>query len=66
MGDWLIGYLPLILLTSTKWWAPAGASKWQIGFNSAFKGLIYTETVEGGFLYTCKSLWIFPKGSNKF
>jgi hypothetical protein len=29
----------LILLTSTKWWAPASASKWQMGFNSAFKGL---------------------------
>jgi hypothetical protein len=27
------------LLMSTKWWAPASASKWQIGFNSAFKGL---------------------------
>jgi hypothetical protein len=31
--------LTLILLTSTKWWAPANASKWQMGFNSAFKGL---------------------------
>jgi hypothetical protein len=25
---------------STKWWAPASASKWQMGFNLAFKGLI--------------------------
>jgi hypothetical protein len=33
------GDLTLILLTSTKWRAPANASKWQIGFNSAFKGL---------------------------
>jgi hypothetical protein len=31
--------LTLILLTSTKWWAPASAIKWQMGFNSAFKGL---------------------------
>jgi hypothetical protein len=31
--------LTLTLLTSTKWWAPASASKWQMGFNSAFKGL---------------------------
>jgi hypothetical protein len=31
--------LTLILLTSTKWWAPTSASKWQMGFNSAFKGL---------------------------
>jgi hypothetical protein len=36
-------YCPLtpILLTSTKWWAPAGASKWQMGFNSALKVLNY-------------------------
>jgi hypothetical protein len=33
--------LTLILLTSTKWRAPASASKWQMGFNSAFKGLIF-------------------------
>jgi hypothetical protein len=34
-----ISSLTFILLTSTKWWTPASASKWQIGFNSAFKGL---------------------------
>jgi hypothetical protein len=28
--------LTLILPTSTKWWAPASARKWQMGFNSAF------------------------------
>ena len=32
--------LTLNLLTWTKWWAPASDSKWQMGFNSAFKGLI--------------------------
>jgi hypothetical protein len=32
--------LTLILLTWTKWWSPASASKWRMGFNSAFKGLI--------------------------
>jgi hypothetical protein len=32
--------LTLILLTSTKWWAPASVSKWRMGFNSAFKGLM--------------------------
>jgi hypothetical protein len=32
--------LTLILLTSTKWWAPASASKWRMGFNSAFKRLM--------------------------
>ena len=32
--------LTLILLTWSIGWAPSNASKWQIGFNSAFKGLI--------------------------
>jgi hypothetical protein len=32
--------LALILLTSTKWGAPASASKWRMGFNLAFKGLM--------------------------
>jgi len=31
--------LTLILLTWRIWWAPNNASKWQVGFNSAFKGL---------------------------
>jgi len=31
--------LTLILLTWRKWWNPNNASKWQMGFNSAFKGL---------------------------
>jgi hypothetical protein len=32
--------LTLILLTWRIWWAPNNASRWQMGFNSAFKGLI--------------------------
>jgi hypothetical protein len=32
--------LTLILLTWRIWWAPNNASKWHMGFNSAFKGLI--------------------------
>ena len=32
--------LTLNPLTWKIWWAPNNASKWQIGFNSAFKGLI--------------------------
>jgi hypothetical protein len=32
--------LTLILLTWTKWWTPASASKWRMGFNSAFKVLM--------------------------
>jgi len=31
--------LTLYLLTWRIWWAPNNASKWQMGFNSAFKGL---------------------------
>ena len=33
--------LTLILLTWSKWWTPNNATKWQMGFNSAFKGLIF-------------------------
>jgi hypothetical protein len=36
--------LTVILLTSTKWWAHASASKWRTGFNSAFKGLMQVTT----------------------
>ena len=32
-------HLTLILLTWTIWRAPTNASKWRMGFNSAFKGL---------------------------
>jgi hypothetical protein len=41
--------LTLILLTWRIWWAPNNASRWQMGFNSAFKGLIK--------FYKCH--WIF-------
>jgi len=34
-----LGILTLILLTWSIWWTPNNASKWQIGFNSVFKGL---------------------------
>jgi len=33
------GYLNLILLMWRIWWALNNASKWQMGFNSAFKEL---------------------------
>ena len=33
--------LTLILLTWRIWWAPTNASKWRMGFNSAFKGLMW-------------------------
>ena len=32
-----------MLLTLRIWWAPNNASKWQMGFNSAFKGLIHVK-----------------------
>jgi len=32
-------YLTLNLLTWRIWWTPNNASWWQLGFNSAFKGL---------------------------
>jgi len=35
-------HLTLILLMWRIWWAANNASKWQMGFNSAFKGLIWT------------------------
>jgi len=31
--------LTLILLTWRIWWAPNNVSRWQMGFNSSFKGL---------------------------
>ena len=43
-----VNYLTLILLTWRKWWAPNNASKQQMGFNSAFKGLMSpTEEING-------------------
>ena len=37
-GNYLLN-LTLTLLTWTIWRAPTSASKWRMGFNSAFKGL---------------------------
>ena len=50
--------LTLILLTWRKWWAGNNASKWQMGFNSAFKGLI---TVVRFGTYVPKWLHIIPR-----
>jgi len=36
--------LTLILLTWRIWWAPNIASRWQMGFNSALKGLKYNKS----------------------
>jgi len=35
--------LTLILLRWRIWWAPNNASRWQMGFNSAFKGLMHSN-----------------------
>ena len=51
-GTWKSHCLTFTLLTWRIWWAPINASKWQMGYNSAFKGLkwpaldlyIYTQT----------------------
>ena len=40
--------LTLILLTWTIWRAPTNASKWRMGFNSAFKGLNFFEGMVAG------------------
>ena len=42
--------LTLILLTWIIWWAPNNASKWQIRFNWAFKGLNTAQHVSGIFM----------------
>ena len=36
----ILQVLTLILLTWRIWWAPNNASKWQMGFNLVFKGLM--------------------------
>ena len=42
--------LTLTLLTWTIWRAPTNASKWRMGFNSAFKGLIVPFDVSMSYL----------------
>ena len=41
------GILTITLLTWRIWWAPNNASKWHMGFNSAFKGLMELFTATG-------------------
>jgi hypothetical protein len=43
--------LTLILLTWTIWRAPTNASKWRMGFNSAFKGLTFIFKSEHSFQF---------------
>jgi len=44
--------LTLTLLSWRIWWAPNSASRWQMGFNLAFKGLIWLRIETG-----CGLLW---------
>jgi hypothetical protein len=46
--------LTLTVLTWTKWRAPASASKWRMGFNSAFKGLNVLLRTSGCLITTNK------------
>jgi hypothetical protein len=48
----------LILLTWRKWSTPNNASKWQMGFNSAFKGLnSSTKIVKYTYYFKCLQDW---------
>jgi hypothetical protein len=47
MGIGISSGLTLILLTWRIWWTPNNASKWQMGFNSAFKGLKWLKFESG-------------------
>jgi hypothetical protein len=52
--------LTLTLLTWRIWWAPTNVSKWRMGFNSAFKGLIIKSK---HFLYV--TVTTFPFSSSQ-
>jgi len=51
-----VHFLELTLnpLTWKIWWAPNNASRWQMGFNSAFKGLKYEKRKYQPILFTKK------------
>jgi len=63
-GRWdLTRRLSLILLTWRIWWAPNNASRWQMGFNSAFKWLICPPLRQ---LYALKCWTVCSAGMPKF
>jgi hypothetical protein len=53
--------LTLYLLTWRIWWAPNNDIKWQMGFNSVFKGLIYIAKLgfHAFFLRILAILWSY-------
>ena len=48
--------LTLILLTWRIWWAPNSVSKWQMGFNSAFKGLM--SSISDEYCWDCCGIYL--------
>jgi hypothetical protein len=57
---WTVTPLTRILLTWSIRWAPNNASKWQIGFNSAFKRLTYGFDLGGiGFNFRHYRIFVF-------
>ena len=48
-----VATLTLTLLTWRMWWTATSASKWQMGFNSAFKGLIMFGEMYKLFISSC-------------
>ena len=57
-GDFTVSCLTLILLTWRMWWAPNNTSKWQMGFNLAFKGLI-NQAQGQGYPYSLTPIYIY-------
>jgi hypothetical protein len=65
-STWVL--LTLILLTWRIWWVPNNVSKWQMGFNLAFKGLnhgILTSWIHISLIcdkrVTTQNLWFFRR-----
>jgi hypothetical protein len=56
-------FLTLILLTWRMWWAPNNASKWEMGFNLAFKGLNVAVLASKVYLATLKNseVWLYRR-----
>ena len=50
--------LTLILLTWRIWWTPNNASKWQMGFNWAFKYLNQIITENGLTISVWRTKWM--------
>jgi len=50
-------YLTLRPLTWRIWWAPNNASRWQMGFNSAFKGLNTLSVAHAYFCLVLRTRW---------